>query len=277
MLSIIAPPGCYGTYIARCLYFYCDPTTVPYNMTFDAAGSSHIYRAVLKNNVNAIINGHLDNPDFINKLDPSDTIVITSHPDHLLDYYNNQFTKNHSGNILEFLFLQCPKYIVEEKLKQGWNYTKPIDNQLPSWIIREFWSYWMVDSWADGYNVEKYLTVPHSISFCCLSLWTDDFYNLLLNICNVTNKQLYESEENIKNNHLLFQSAQFYHNAQHRIISWVGDIINNVDTKSPCQTILDEAYVQCLLRKQGYEIQCNGLNSFPTTALELKKITDLVI
>jgi hypothetical protein len=87
---------------------------------------------------------------------------------------------------------------------------------------------------------------------------------------------VYESEENIKNNHRLFLEKQSYHNSQKRIINWVDNIVNNIDAESPCRTILDEAYVQHLLRNRGYEIQCDGLNLFPATALKLKKITNLV-
>jgi hypothetical protein len=276
MLNIIAPPGCYGTYIARCLHFYCDSTAVPYEMTFDAAGSSHSYREILNNSPDKIANSHLRDDNFVNQLSLSTAVVITGHPDHLLDYHNNQFIKQALGNIIEFLVTHFSEDIIKEKLKQHWNYTDPLDDQVPLWIIREFWSFWMVDCWKDTYSIERYLNIPHSVGFCCSKLWTDDFYKLLLEICEKTNRTIYDSEENIKNNHLLFLSKQRYHNSQKRIIKWVDDVVNNINSKSPCRTILDEAYVQHLLRSYGYEIQCDGLNLFPTTSLTLKKITNLV-
>jgi len=272
MLNIIAPPGCYGTYIARCLHFYCDPAKVPYKMTFDAAGSSHSYREIQNKSTDEIQNSHLRDDTLGNLLDPTITVIITGHPNHSLDYYDNQFIKQSLGNTIEFLMTHFSKDIIEEKLKQQWNYTKFFDDQVPIWIIREFWSFCMVDCWKDCYSIEKYLNIPHSISFCCSKLWTDDFYELLLTICDSVNRQLHESEKNIKNNHMLFLAKQSYHNAQNRVVSWVNDVINNVDTENPCRTIIDEAYVQYLLRSFGYEIQCNGLNTFPVTSNEMKLI-----
>ena len=67
-------------------------------------------------------------------------------------------------------------------------------------------------------------------------------------------------------------AQQRYHNSQHRCNAWVEDILNDRNTPTPCQTILDEAYVQHCLREQGYEIRCDGLNNFPKTSSELKEL-----
>ena len=48
--------------------------------------------------------------------------------------------------------------------------------------------------------------------------------------------------------------------------------ITNNNTDSPCQTLIDEAYVQHSLREQGYEIQCDGLDTFPTNSRDLREI-----
>jgi hypothetical protein len=42
-------------------------------------------------------------------------------------------------------------------------------------------------------------------------------------------------------------------------------------------SLLDEAWIQNKLREKGVEIQCSGLNQFPTTVYDLKKITYNII
>ena len=37
-------------------------------------------------------------------------------------------------------------------------------------------------------------------------------------------------------------------------------------------TLLDEAYVQCLLRNKNFEIRCYGLDTFPTNSVQLKQL-----
>ena len=49
-------------------------------------------------------------------------------------------------------------------------------------------------------------------------------------------------------------------------------MLTNNNTASPCQTMLDEAYVQHCLREQGYEIRCDGLDTFPTNSSDLREL-----
>ena len=76
----------------------------------------------------------------------------------------------------------------------------------------------------------------------------------------------------MKNNQSKWIVQQRYHNSQYRCDKWIKDVIANNETDSPCQTILDEAYVQHCLRKQGYEIRCDGLDNFPKSSSELKEL-----
>ena len=67
-------------------------------------------------------------------------------------------------------------------------------------------------------------------------------------------------------------AKQSYHNSQHRCDAWIQDILEDRDSESPCQTLLDEAYVQRCLREQGYEIRCDGLNIFPRSSRDLREL-----
>lgn len=48
--------------------------------------------------------------------------------------------------------------------------------------------------------------------------------------------------------------------------------INNVDKQINNLTLLDEAEMQRLLRIKGYEVQCYGLNEWPTNTQQLRKL-----
>ena len=67
-------------------------------------------------------------------------------------------------------------------------------------------------------------------------------------------------------------TRQRYHNSQQRCNTWIQDVLSNNDTVSPCQTMLDEAYIQHCLREKGYEIRCDGLDVFPTTSRDLREL-----
>jgi hypothetical protein len=69
-----------------------------------------------------------------------------------------------------------------------------------------------------------------------------------------------------------WMARQVYHNSQSRCNKWVQDVVEDIETVSPCQTILDEAYVQYCLREQGYEIHCDGLDIFPTNSRDLREL-----
>ena len=76
----------------------------------------------------------------------------------------------------------------------------------------------------------------------------------------------------MKHNQSNWIAQQRYHNSQHKCDKWVQDILEDKDSVSPCQTVLDEAYIQHCLREQGYEIRCDGLNVFPTTSRDLREL-----
>ena len=82
----------------------------------------------------------------------------------------------------------------------------------------------------------------------------------------------YKPQPTVKVNQQQWIAQQRYHNSQHRCKAWVEDILNDRNTATPCQTLLDEAYVQHCLREQGYEIHCDGLDNFPKTSSDLREI-----
>lgn len=268
MIIVLAPPGCYGSYIARCLTYYCNPDTSDYTMDFDVHGSSHAFwdERLKQKSENKVKNLHYNS----GKINSPNRILILPDNDHLLDYYNNQYSKKNNNNLCEFLTTLFDYNYINNKLKTHWNYRNGFNNYTPLWIIREFCSFWMIDSWKHTYNKQHYLNIGYIYAISAEDLWQPNFYQLLKTVSGSVGETLYSSQAIVEKNHQAFLNKQKYHNSHKAVIKWVDDLLNGTDSENPCQTVFDEAYVQYLLREKGVEIKCNELNIFPKTANEFK-------
>lgn len=269
MINVIAPPGCYGTYIARCLHHYTSQDD-KYCLDFDTNGSSHAFREI-KSNTRKTSLTHWQHPRSATP-DGANTIIITGEAHHYLDYFDNQFYKNSHGDLIEYLTSVFGLEKIQQHLKEGWNYNELFDIRTPQWILREYCSYSITNTWLQGYNNEKYLAIPHVYSFCCEDLWTVNMWQLINTLTTALSQKIHAPETIVQQNHQTFLMCQQYHGMQLRCEQFATDTINGVDSKSPCVSIFDEAYVQHILRKQGYEIHCDNLDQFPTSSNQLAKI-----
>lgn len=270
MIKILYPHGCYGTYFSRCLFNYTTLSSHQLgNFDFDEHGSSHVFRNNLSANEN-IWHGHLDSFEL-----NSQDVVITILPesDHFLDYYDNYFSKQEQGAIINYLTKQISQEEIKYKLKQYWNYTSDIaDDKIPKWILREWLSFWISQSWNDGYNSKNYQSIASKLNFGTQSI-IKNLIDVLHNACQAINQSLRASQTLILENHTKFLQHQKFLDIQIKCQQWVEQILTSKNNyASPCITIFDEAFVQHLLRKHKFEILCNELNTFPVTSFEMKKI-----
>jgi hypothetical protein len=265
MIFVLYPPGCYGSYVGKSLYHYTDLSPGPtIDFTFDSSGSSHSIRqdTDLKKKIKV---GH--------QLLENCTQVVSVLPlqDHWLDYFNNQFAKNYNSNINKYIRSLSVQDDLISELK-NWGLECSTVDSAPRCILREFFSFWLTDCFANGYNAESYLTS------CSIVLSThdifQDFYNTILKTSDAFGLTVKASKLQIESNHASFLRSQLFHNSQLNCADWVRKIttVGSVNDQSPCQTIFDEAYVQHLLRTAGYELKCDGLDIFPTTSTEMQSL-----
>ena len=267
MIKILFPQGCYGTYFSRCLYQYSnlkEEEFIP--LAFDSTGSSHVHRNN-RHAISKIIQGHFPTLP----MNTTDTIISLI-PDNNcnLDYFNNQFYKQAQSQIIEFILSMYNNDEIETKLKKNWNYHKALDLEIPNWILREWCSFWLSATWQNSYSRELY--------------GNSAFYKIevvdLLNNIEQTLTQSFDylnltftvDMSIIKNTHATFLSVQKFHGIQQRCNRWADAVLTDTEMESPVQTIFDEAYLQYLFKDKGYEIFCNGLNIFPTSSRDMKKI-----
>ena len=263
MLKILFPPGCYGTYVTRCLYNYTNLRKGEYEpFKFDLSGSSHVHR-LDKISRKYILNGHHNT---LKILPDDELITILPDSEHFLDYYDNQFHKQADQQVIDYILYQLSQDQIITKLKDNWNYTEPFNESVPRWILREFCSFWIQDCFNDGYNVDRYKNFKSLIHIGAQDIFLN-FIETFKQLCIVAKLDINIDLDLISQDNNNFCKVQPYHNIQLDCNRWVELCLKNqLSCPSPCRTIFDEAYVQQLFRQHGYEIQCDGLNVFPTTS-----------
>jgi len=270
MIKIFFPQGCYGTYLTRCLYNYTNLRPGKFTpLLFDDAGSSHDHYRDPDLDTTSIQCLHFDKS--LAK-DNSLKVVILPSELHQLDYYNNQFAKNHGSQLISYIEGHLSVDEIKQKLELGWNYTRPFNDQTPNWILREFFSFWIVDCFKNGYSLNSYKSIIADVVIDTQDIFLN-FEQTFKKICQALNLQINIEPTFITKTHKDFLSRQRFHLSQLNCQQWVYDVINDkTDRPSPCQTIFDESYVQYFLRELGYELLCDGLNDFPETATDLHKL-----
>lgn len=281
MIKICFPPGCYGHYLARCLYHFTELRDGKFvNFGFMPDGSSHAHRKD-KSERQKIRVGHFSyktsgnyHPATIELL-PGDTpITILPTPGYWLDYHNNQYIKQSKGDLIANIQDQISTEELRDKLKNNWNYSGEFDTNVPQWIMRELMSFLILPTLQDGYAQDR-CEFAQSTKIQAISFF-DDFVGHFHQLCNDLSIQIDIPQEQIAKNNQEFIKMQKYHGSQQRCEQWVQDVLSNNTTPSPAQTIYDESYIQHLFREQGYEIQCDGLNLFPLDSNAMRKLIYMV-
>lgn len=266
MITVLFPPGCYGTYFARCVYNYTELRQGPFvPFIFSSTGNSHLHR----HNIEAAQLVRTAHPiGYV----PQSGSVITILPDinHRLDYYNNQFFKEQNGNLIEYVKSQFTQTEYEAVLTNHWDYTGPLDNA-PRWIIREWCSYWLQSVLDQSYNCNLYTHTSFDYQLNVLDIF-NDFETVLTASAAAMKLTINVDWNTIDQQHKKFLSVQTYHNSQIRCHQIVDNILSQQDSKIVTQSLFDEAYIQYLLRQRRFELCCNNLNIFPSTTQHIRTL-----
>jgi hypothetical protein len=271
MIKVYFPRGCYGTYLAQCIYNYTNLRIEPISkIEFNNNGSSHHFWSKKEQLLSIIRYGHTDDPS----LDIHADHVVTILPcqEHRLDYYNNQFFKTEHEQLINYVLTQISKDEAVYKLNTHWEYTGEFDNNVPRWIMREWSSFWINDVLTQSYHLNEYSKIDSTIQLLTQDIfenWTESFAQLALTL----DLALTVDADIIKKQHEQFLKLQKFHNIQLRCQQYVADLINGVDSNITLYSIFDEAYIQQLLRQHNIEIRCDGLDVFPSTTHQLRDLT----
>lgn len=268
MIKVCFPPGCYGTYVTQCVYNYTNLRTSPLvKFKFGNHGDSHGHR--INNNAYSVIqSGHADT---LCQTEHDRMVAILPCANYQLDYYNNQFFKENQGHIIDYILTQMSVTEAEQKLKTHWGYTGPFDNNVPHWILREWCSFWIDNVLKESYNTTTYMALKSVYQLSTQDIF-ENFEESLKQIAQVLGLTITVDQDIINDQHREFLSLQKFHNSQINCRRYVHNLLAGINYNMPLNSIFDEAYVQHLLRQQNLEIQCDGLNTFPTSTQDLKTI-----
>jgi hypothetical protein len=265
-------PGCYGTYIAQCIYNYTNLRIRPFeDFKFDEYGSSHhFWDTDDEYSPTTIRFGHIDT-DYL-QVETDQVLVILPCKDHKLDYYNNIFFKNFKGQVIKYILESVPKKDIVHALESQWGYTGKLDDSVPRWILREWCSFWINDLLENSIVDTEYKKVKALVQITTQHVF-ENWLETLTQIASLLNLTFTVDETTIKKQHENFLKLQKFHNSQLRCHQYVNDLLVGNDNKMILHSIFDEAYMQHLLRKNNLEIYCNNLNVFPSTVQQLKNLT----
>ncbi len=148
-------------------------------------------------------------------------------------------------------------------------------DKIPIWVKREFLSHWMMPFWLD--QIEWYRPDHYNQPNCVFVPVGELFYNFEDTINQIIDRSsltLTKSIAELRPYHDQMISMQQNINQDQlcqNIIDWTtNDIV--MDWKDQHLSLASEAYLQWQLRNQGFEIQCHGLDIFPTNSVQLKEL-----
>jgi hypothetical protein len=269
MIKVYFPPGCYGTYVTRCIYNYTNLRNEPFNeFTFGKNGDSHQHRDNLVSKL-SIKQGHIEK-----LVSHKDDVIVSILPckSHKLDYYNNQFFKQQHGQLIEYILANLSSDEALHKLATQWNCHGKFDETIPKWIMREWCSFWINDVLEVSYNPTPYQELNSAAQLTTQDIF-ENYIERLTEIVTKLKLTFTVSLGIIHQQHENFLSAQKFHNSQLRCEQYVQDLLDGHSTDIALYSIFDEAYIQHLLRLNNLELRCDGLDLFPATTQQLRNLT----
>jgi len=164
-----------------------------------------------------------------------------------------------------------------DNIRKGWNIEFDNPSDVPKYILREYFSFCLFDSWesANGWfspgtfkkeNCKfifisnffyKFLDTLEEIQQFLDVEWKKDPTELLPYHNTNISRQEYLGQDVLAKNILDSLITQQY-------FSWKAEDI----------TLYTEAYIQMMLRKQNIQLKCHNLNDFPTSTKELFELIE---
>ena len=287
-IAITFAGGTYGTYLEWCLTTLTSDVEV--QLPFTDSGNSHLFAGNHLKNITGwerYLNSG-DNFKFARmhpKTFETDSLsknmdyicdtassVIYLYPgrDSLLLCVNNYFSKIW----VDWQSYQFNSHIDPNTIYDNWPvaHGTPIKN-IDNWIMREFLSFYLMPAWMN--QTEWYHIDTWSHPKCCVVTTTDLLHNFessLQRICDHANIIPTRKISDLVPYHAHNLSLQ-QHLTQDQICNdIIQSVLSDTDISWNSLSLPSEAWIQWELRNRGFEIQCNGLDKFPTNSVQLREL-----
>lgn len=199
-------------------------------------------------------------------------IYLYPDPDSILLNINNYYTKIWE-NWWTWMF---SKEIDPNDIYNNWpvDPATPLD-QIPLWIQREFLSYYLLPSWFS--QVEWFHPANWNHDRCQVVYIKDLLYNIeqvLADIKTFTGLTFTKSVEGMLPSHKKMLGLQKYRNQDLLCANIINSVKHNTEFSWINQELplASQSYIQWKLREMGHEMECDGLDLFPTDSVNLKNI-----
>lgn len=281
-------PGTYGTYLEWCLTTLS--TTDAIEAPFSEFGGSHNFPPLAFSGVdswNEYLESSAELPfarlhvkskqgqdlyDLLSVISTqcSSIVYLYSTDDTVLLTINNLFYKVYNNWTKQILTTELDPDVIYKNWPVSSNC--PLES-LPTWVEREFLSLYLMPAWLDQveFGRPNFPKLPNllKISIDNLLYNFEDTVSSIQQFCNLQfNRPVSDiipyHKQNLKLQQFLNQDAVCQ--------QVIKSIKNNIEYQWSKLTIVSEAWIQWQLRNLGFEIQCHGLDIFPTNSVHLKEL-----
>ena len=302
MIAIAFNGGAYGTYLEWVLTTLT--TDIPIQTPFTSVGNSHNFAGNHAGNIGSDVwNTFLNNK--------KSGSIVRLHPKRLQDEKVSTNLNLIIDSVEYGIYLYPDRNSVllnvnnfYSKIWENWwkqrlsdtvFYNNLFDNfpvskdtsisNIPVWIKREILSFNLMPSWFD--QVEWYHPATWTHSRCQLILVNEllyDFKNTILKLQKFCNLNFKKSVDDIIPYHIKMLSLQKWTTQDQLCKKIIDSITSNqvFDWSDQELPLPSQSWIQWQLRNLGYEIQCHGLDIFPTNTTQLRnlltrQITNVII
>lgn len=276
--------GLYGTFIEWCLCYFSQ-TDFSSEFPFNSNGNSHLYDGNFQSNLVEYLNSkqyhrfarcHFRTSESLSVFESFEKIcasipkIVYMHltENSMIWTMNNKFEK-----ILDPVkWLQRDLALVSDRL-QNWGENKRPEN-LETWELREFLSFYLYDQHAaemDLHHTDEFRSRFSDCKFIDVADLRDNFSNVIVNLMQYLDLEFVRKDfDRVYKKWIVLQTHCY---KDQLIKSIVLNLLNNKYQEwNNSLTLVDEAMIQYFLRNHGYELQCHGLNHFPSNTKDLKKV-----
>lgn len=288
-VPIIYNGGCYGTYLEWCLTSLCSDQ--PIYDPFTSIGNSHEFEGNHLRNIQGwreYLSSSLQykfarlHPKFLKTesitdnlnevlLSATDIIYLYPDKDSVLLTVNNYFTKiwdnwwNH----------QFFEDIDASKIYSNWAVANIPIGEIPTWIRREFLSFYLMPAWhaqVEWYHLDSW-NHPRSHNIQVKDLLYN-FESVINRLQKMLNLNFVRPVSDLLPYHKKNLQLQKFKNQDQLCKNIIDSTVNNFefDWSDQLVPLVSESWIQWQLRNLGYEIQCHELDTFPTNSVHLREL-----
>ena len=184
------------------------------------------------------------------------------------DYFTKSFLSSNESIPIDYQSILFSDHT--KSLQTHWPQTfYPHNDQLHTWIIREYLSLRIRETFNK--TLFPMIRLNNMLNVNMKQL-VDNFESTVNNILNYFKLPIARQNVDLLDLQTKWLATQPYVNKDQLINDIIDSVLNNTQLEWNSLTIVDEAIIQCILREQGYELKCHGLNDFPTNSKQLREL-----